>query len=73
MATIKVECKPNTMCNPPPPSKYDCPTNVSLDSPITVASSPDGMACFVEYAATPCPPDVACNPPRPTPVTCPRP
>ena len=73
MASIKVECKPGVMCNPPPPAKYACPENVSLDKPVTVASSADGMACFVEYAAMACPPNVACNPPRPTPVTCPKP
>lgn len=73
MASIKVTCKPGTMCNPPPPQKYDCPANVSLDKPVTVASSADGMACFVEYPAAACPPNVACNPPRPTPVTCPKP
>lgn len=73
MATIKVQCKPGTMCNPPPPSKYACPNNVSLDKPVTVASSADGSACFVEYAAMACPPNVACNPPRPTPVACPKP
>lgn len=73
MASIMVECKPNVMCNPPPPSKYACPANVSLDKPITIASSADGSACFVEYAAMACPPNVACNPPRPTPVSCPKP
>jgi hypothetical protein len=72
MAAYKVECQPKATCNPPPPFKYACPPNVSLDSPITVASNADGSACFVDYGPTSCPPNTACNPPRPTPVSCPK-
>ncbi len=72
MATEKVQCPPNTACNPPRPFKHECPKNVSLDTPITVAAVPDGMSCVVEYAPVTCPPNTACNPPRPTPVACPR-
>lgn len=71
MAAVQVTCPPGTMCNPPPPFKYECPSNVSLDKPVTVKSSPDGQSCYVEYPPVKCPPNVACNPPRPTPVTCP--
>jgi hypothetical protein len=71
-AAVKVQCPPNTACNPPPPFKYECPQNVSIDSPITVAASNDGTSCFVEYAPVKCPPNTACNPPRPMPVACPQ-
>lgn len=72
MAAVKVDCPPKAICNPPPPFKYECPQNVSLDKAITVASNADGSACFVEYEPVTCPPNVACNPPRPTPVACPK-
>jgi hypothetical protein len=69
-AAYVVDCPAGAMCNPPPPSDYECPQNVSLDKPVTVAS--DGTGCFVQYEMPKCPPGVACNPPRPQPVTCPR-
>ena len=72
MAAFKVECQPKATCNPPPPFKYECPQNVSLEKSITVASNADGSACFVDYGPVSCPPNTACNPPRPTPVACPR-
>jgi hypothetical protein len=72
MAAYKVECQPKATCNPPPPFKYECPQNVSLDTSITVASNADGSACFVDYGPTKCPPNTACNPPRPQPVACPK-
>ena len=71
MAAIKVECQPKATCNPPPPFKYACPTDISLEKPITVATY-DGNSCFVEYAMPACPPKTACNPPRPRPVACPK-
>ena len=71
MAAIKVECQPKATCNPPPPFKYTCPENVSLEKPVTVATY-DGNSCFVEFEMPKCPPGVACNPPRPQPVTCPK-
>jgi hypothetical protein len=72
MAAIKVECVPKATCNPPPPFKYTCPDNVSLEKPITVATY-DGTSCFVEFEMPKCPPGTACNPPRPRPVACPTP
>jgi hypothetical protein len=72
MAAYKVECQPKATCNPPPPFKYECPQNVSLDSAITVASNADGSACFVDYGPMTCPPKAVCKPPRPTPVACPK-
>ena len=72
MAAFKVECQPKATCNPPPPFKYECPQNVSLEKAITVASNADGSACFVDYGPVSCPPNTACNPPRPTPVACPK-
>ena len=48
MAAIKVECVPKATCNPPPPFKYACPENVSLEKPITIATY-DGTSCFVEF------------------------
>src|SRR5687768_13564858 len=48
MAAFKVECQPKATCNPPPPFKYECPPNVSLEKPITVATY-DGTSCFVEF------------------------
>jgi hypothetical protein len=72
MAAYKVECQPKATCNPPPPFKYACPPNVSLDTAITVASNADGSACFIDYGPTSCPPNTACNPPRPAPVACPK-
>jgi hypothetical protein len=71
MAAFKVECMPKATCNPPPPFKYACPDNVSLEKPITVATY-NGTDCFVEFEAPKCPPNVACNPPRPRPVACPK-
>ena len=71
MAALKVECVPKATCNPPPPFKYACPDNVSLEKPITVATY-DGTSCFVEFEMPKCPPNVACNPPRPRPVACPK-
>ncbi len=71
MAAIKVECQPKATCNPPPPFSYACPTGVSLEKPITVATF-DGTSCFVEYDAPACPPKTACNPPHPRPVACPK-
>ncbi|HEY5924377.1 MAG TPA: hypothetical protein VIV11_22020 [Kofleriaceae bacterium] len=70
MAAIKVQCVPKATCNPPPPFKYACPDNVSLEKPITIATY-DGTSCFVEFEAPKCPPNTACNPPRPRPVACP--
>ena len=70
MAAIKVDCPPKATCNPPPPFKYACPDNVSLDKPVTVVTH-DGTSCFVEYEMPACPKGVACNPPRPRPVACP--
>jgi hypothetical protein len=72
MAAEKVTCQPKATCNPPPPFKYECPQNVSIENSITVASNADGTACVVEYAPVKCPPNTACNPPRPTPVACPK-
>lgn len=69
MAAVKVECKPQATCNPPPPFKYECPQGATL--PATVASNADGTACAIEYPMPKCPPNTACNPPRPTPVACP--
>ncbi len=69
MAAVKVECKPQATCNPPPPFKYECPQGATL--PATVASNADGTACVLEYPMPKCPPNTACNPPRPTPVACP--
>jgi hypothetical protein len=69
-AAYIVDCPAGAMCNPPPPVDYECPQNVSLDKPVTVAS--DGTGCFVQYEMPKCPPGVACNPPRPQPVSCPR-
>lgn len=71
-AAIKVECQPKATCNPPPPFKYECPDNVSLEKPVTVVSRGGGN-CFVEFEMPSCPPGVACNPPRPRPVACPTP
>jgi hypothetical protein len=71
MAAIKVECVKGATCNPPPPFKYACPDNVSLDKPVTVATH-DGTSCFVEFDMPQCPPGIACNPPRPRPVACPK-
>ena len=72
MAAIKVECQPKATCNPPPPFKYACPENVTLDKPVTVVSQDGGATCFVQYDMPKCPPGVACNPPRPQPVACPK-
>jgi hypothetical protein len=72
MAAIKVECHPKATCNPPPPFKYACPDDVSLDKPLTVVSQDGGATCFVQFEMPKCPPGVACNPPRPKPVTCPK-
>jgi hypothetical protein len=71
MAAIQVECVPKATCNPPPPFKYACPDNVSLDKPVTVVTR-DGTSCFVEFPMPTCPPGTACNPPRPRPVACPK-
>lgn len=70
-----VSCPPKTMCNPPPPKAYECPTQVDLAStgPLTILSSADGMSCSVEWPATQCQPGMACNPPRPVSVSCPTP
>lgn len=72
MAAVQVTCPPKTMCNPPPPFRYECPQNVSLDNAITVVQSADGATCQVEYPPVKCPPNTVCNPPRPTPVACPK-
>lgn len=72
MAAVNVECRKGATCNPPPPFKYDCPPNMSLEQPVTVALMPDGQSCQVEYPMPKCPQGVACNPPRPTPVACPK-
>ena len=71
MAAFKVECQPKATCNTPPPFKYACPENISLDKPVTVVTH-NGTDCFVEFEMPKCPPGTACNPPRPRPVACPK-
>ncbi len=72
MAAIKVECVPKATCNPPPPFKYACPDNVSLEKPITVVTY-DGTNCFVQVEQPKCPPNMSCNPPPARKVACPTP
>jgi len=70
-AIVNVECPAGASCNPPPPQKYDCPSGIAMNKPITVTSQPDGT-CLVEREPPKCPPHAMCNPPRPQTVTCPK-
>ncbi len=69
-AAVKVDCPPKAMCNPPPPIKYACPENVSLDTAKTVIQI--GNSCHVDHGPMSCPPNRRCNPPPPQNVPCPK-
>lgn len=70
-AIVNVQCPAGAACNPPPPSKYDCPPGIAMGKPLTVVT--DGNdGCMIEPAPPSCPPNVMCNPPRPTQVACPK-
>jgi hypothetical protein len=64
---------PVPTCNPPPPMKYACPDNVSLDHPIEVAQWNGEQTCHVVPAPIDCPKGAMCNPPPPIQVACPTP
>jgi hypothetical protein len=77
-ATEAFECpKPATpggpmpTCNPPPPMKYACPDNVSLEHPIEVAQWTGQTTCHVVPEPIDCPKGAMCNPPPPIEVACP--
>jgi hypothetical protein len=72
MAAIKVECQPQATCNPPPPFKYECPTNLQVEPQLAIVSSDGGKSCFVDFGPMKCPPGAICNPPPPRQVTCPK-
>lgn len=70
-ASVDVTCSPKATCNPPPPRKVACPSNMSMERGIRIVEeAPD--ACAVYYPTPACPPDMACNPPRPQKIDCPR-
>jgi len=68
MATVNVTCAPDESCNPPPPSDYACPKEVSL--PFTLTRAPGAQECTTQImqrvSAGVCPRGAICNPPRPT-------
>ena len=70
-AIVNVECPAGASCNPPPPSKVECPTGIAMDKPMTVVTQGDGT-CIVAREPPACPPHAMCNPPRPQTVTCPK-
>jgi hypothetical protein len=62
---------PVPTCNPPPPMKYACPENVSLDHPIEIAQWSGQDSCHVVPEPIDCPKGAMCNPPPPIQVACP--
>src|SRR5690349_12250916 len=64
MAAIKANCPPKAMCNPPPPFKYECPKDITIDAGgVTVASYDGGATCAIDYGPMNCPKGAMCNPP----------
>ena len=70
-AIVNVQCPTGAACNPPPPTKIDCPAGITAPKGMTIVSQPDGT-CVVEREPPKCPPHAMCNPPRPQTVTCPK-
>ncbi|HEU0032365.1 MAG TPA: hypothetical protein VFQ53_17155 [Kofleriaceae bacterium] len=60
---------PRPTCNPPPPIKYACPTDV--DVPFEIVLREGATECFVVPPPMKCPKGAMCNPPRPRKVDCP--
>ncbi|MBA3462956.1 MAG: hypothetical protein H0T46_23575 [Deltaproteobacteria bacterium] len=61
--------KPAPPCNPPVPTKYECPKNVTL--PVNVIQRAGATECFVDYGPMDCPAGARCNPPPPRKLACP--
>jgi hypothetical protein len=70
-AAVSVDCPKGAMCNPPPPSKVDCPPGLTMPKGLNIVSQGDGT-CVVEPEPMHCPPHAVCNPPRPRSVSCPK-
>ncbi len=61
--------KPVPPCNPPAPTKYACPDNVTL--PVKIIQRAGTTTCVLDYPPMKCPPGASCNPPPPRKVPCP--
>jgi hypothetical protein len=61
--------KPAPPCNPPVPTKYACPKDMSL--PVALVQPAGSLDCFVRSGPMTCPPDMSCNPPPPRKLPCP--
>ncbi len=73
-ASIETSCSPGRSCNPPMPTAYACPANVTVtvDHPVHVVRVSADAECFVRVDASACHPGATCNPPPPRKVACPR-
>ena len=61
--------RPVPPCNPPAPTKYACPENVTL--PVNIVQRAGSTECFVDYGPMKCPAGARCNPPPPRKLACP--
>lgn len=69
-ATLNITCPPQATCNPPRPSKVECPPGLTMPQGLTIEETYPGQ-CGVFYPDPPCPAGATCNPPPPVSVACP--
>ena len=75
MAYTKVQCPPNTHCNPPRPTEYACAGaggELAASGSINVVRWAGSTTCQIEVPPANCPPEMSCNPPPPRQVACPK-
>ncbi|MCE9573876.1 MAG: hypothetical protein K8W52_12070 [Deltaproteobacteria bacterium] len=75
-ASVETSCsmgRPGS-CNPPAPTPYACPANVTItgDKPVHVARTSADAECYVKVDMSACHPGATCNPPPPRKVACPK-